>query len=194
MQSNIIYGLVDPRTLLVRYVGKSTHGMTRPREHRRPSRLRDGGRRANWIKSLLALGLNYEITVLEEAASKEALYAAERWWVSYGRACEWPLTNLTDGGEGVHGWKASEATRAKISIAAKKRFASPEARAQWSVVRRGAWTPELRANIGASNKRRGQSPATRAKIAAALRTRVFTAEHRARLSAGQRARYAKARP
>ena len=36
----IIYALVDPRILEIRYVGLSTRGLERPRSHGRPSYLR----------------------------------------------------------------------------------------------------------------------------------------------------------
>lgn len=35
---NLIYGLIDPRTRLIRYVGLSATGMVRPRKHRNKTR------------------------------------------------------------------------------------------------------------------------------------------------------------
>jgi len=147
---NIIYGLVDPRTLLVRYVGLSSTGEKRPQAHRRYA-LHENTRKANWIRALLALGLTYEIAVLEEVASKEALADTERFWIAYGRACGWPLTNLTDGGDGA--LNPAPETRAKRSASLKGRYMSPEHRAR----------------IGAAHRGREKSPQERLNIAAALR-------------------------
>jgi hypothetical protein len=43
------------------------------------------------------LGLTYEIVTLEVVADAPELAKAERWWIAFGRACGWPLTNITDG-------------------------------------------------------------------------------------------------
>ena len=93
----LIYALIDPRTRLIRYVGLSSSGLDRPKDHRYQSCSETYCRQ--WVKSLQALGLDYEITVLETVSSEEELPITERWWIAYGRACGWPLTNLTDGGE-----------------------------------------------------------------------------------------------
>lgn len=94
--SNLIYGLIDPRTLLIRYIGLSSNGMKRPRNHRNPSCPDTYCRR--WVKSLQREGLTYQIVVLEMPTRVADLPEAERWWIAYGRACDWPLTNLTEGG------------------------------------------------------------------------------------------------
>lgn len=104
---NIIYGLVDPRTKLVRYVGASTSGLARPRMHRQTHSLSATSPKNRWLKSIFALGLDYEIAILEALWLKESLPDAERFWIAYGRACGWPLTNLTDGGDGPLSWSWS---------------------------------------------------------------------------------------
>lgn len=75
------------------------------------------------------------------------------------------LLNLTDGGEGIQGWKASEETRKKQSESAKKRIASEETRKKLSESRKGmkykpksdetkARLKELRQQIGVSDEAR----------------------------------------
>lgn len=91
----LIYGLIDPKTRLIRYVGKSSSGMKRPRDHGKRSCPDTYCRR--WVRSLERIGLTYEIVVLEILPDHTDLAAAERWWIAYGRGCGWPLTNLTDG-------------------------------------------------------------------------------------------------
>jgi hypothetical protein len=68
--------------------------------------------------------MDYEITVLETVRDATELADAERWWIAFGRACGWPLTNLTSGG-GLSedailekrrrraAWEAAEAARVR---------------------------------------------------------------------------------
>jgi hypothetical protein len=76
------------------------------------------------------LELDYEITVLEAVHDALKLEEAERWWIAFGRACGWPLTNIRDGGypsaevilkrqQRIATWEAAEAARLQ-------RFYSPE--------------------------------------------------------------------
>lgn len=111
MSRYLVYGLVDPRTLMVRYVGKSTSGMRRPRQHCSPSSMMDSTHRTRWIKALLRYHLCYRIVVLEYAKTPDALGALECWWIAYGRACDWPLTNATNGGDGTCGYKHTDETK-----------------------------------------------------------------------------------
>ena len=100
-----VYGLIDPRNRLVRYIGLSTLGVRRPQAHRRPSSRTRKYHSARWVADLARLGLTFEITVLEPIWSEdyEALCRAECRWIAYGWACGWPLTNLTRGGDGAKG-------------------------------------------------------------------------------------------
>jgi hypothetical protein len=181
---DLIYGLVDPRTLLVRYIGSSATGMRRPRAHRHPSILKQPNHKAAWLRGLLALGLDYTIVVLEDVASTDLLAGAERWWIAFGRACGWPLTNLTDGGEGAPGYKPTQEARARMSAAHVGKRQTPEAIAKVVAARTGVpRSPETRAKIAASRKGMRPSEEARAKIAAALRGRVLSPEARAKLAA-----------
>jgi hypothetical protein len=71
----LIYALVDPRTKVIRYVGKSTSGLKRPKRHLQPWILEKEKqtRRVKWIKSLLSAGVTPEIEVLREASSPRVL-------------------------------------------------------------------------------------------------------------------------
>ncbi len=113
-----IYGLIDPRTHMIRYVGLSSLDR-RPSDHRSTALLKnDNSHRSNWIRELDSIDLDYEICLLEICASRSQLNLAEIWWIAYGRACGWPLTNLTDGGDGgALGRKHTEETKAKLKLA-----------------------------------------------------------------------------
>jgi hypothetical protein len=117
---NIIYGLVDPRSGQLRYIGKSTSGIRRVREHSYPSFLkREQTHKTKWIRQLAEQGMTPNAVVVQELPDAEGLYEAERGWIAYFRSMGCPLTNLTDGGEGVPGHRVEASTRAKISQALK---------------------------------------------------------------------------
>jgi hypothetical protein len=130
-----VYGLTDPRNGLIRYIGKTVNGMKRPRAHGLKLQLdRESTHKANWIRQLQQLGLSYGVIVLE-TVPEDRLSEAEILWIARGRDEGWPLTNLTDGGDGC---RASEETRSKMSLAKKgKKFTEEHKRKnlrsqQWS--------------------------------------------------------------
>jgi hypothetical protein len=170
MSRFLIYGLIDPRTLFIRYIGLSSSGMARPAYHRTPSGMKISGHRTSWIKGLRAEGLDYATVVLAEASSKASLCDEERFWIAYGRACGWPLTNIADGGEGG-------------ASGLKRGPRSPEHRAKLSRALRGRkLTAEQRARISEALRARVRKPETYAKIANALRGRPLPAAQRAYIS------------
>lgn len=103
---NIIYALIDPRNEEVRYIGKSTQGLKRPRQHKNPYQLRHEKHtyKTRWIKQLLNLGLTYKIRIIQSYLTSDYLSEAEKFWISLfiKRGCR--LTNITEGGEGVSGY------------------------------------------------------------------------------------------
>lgn len=93
---HLIYGLTDPRTGALRYVGRSSSGLRRPRDPH-------GRRCQNWINSLKKLGLLPTIIIIQEFDPTDnvddVLNTWERHWIAYYRSKGANLTNLTDGGE-----------------------------------------------------------------------------------------------
>lgn len=92
-----IYGLSDPRTGAVRYVGKTNNPSLRLGTH---ISSRSNARKFDWIQSLLREGVRPVMVVLEVAAQDEGV-AAEARWVTKLRSEGADLTNRTeDGGSG----------------------------------------------------------------------------------------------
>ena len=182
MMLSFIYGLVDPRTDAVRYIGKTKNGLKRPRMHGLPSRLKkDKTYKANWIREILTLGLTYTIRVLEEVPIAD-LCSAEQTWITFGLEAGWPLTNLTRGGEGLHGHVFTAEHRAKISMANRGRKLTEAHRKAISVQARGRkLTPEQRLKF--TNLGRTASAETRALIGQAHRGKILSAAARAKVSA-----------
>lgn len=187
-----IYGLTDPRTGDVRYIGRTVSGMRRPKMHGFSSILaKDRTYKANWIRQLRALGLDFGIKILEEV-EKEKLGGVEVTWIAKGRSLGWPLTNLTYGGEGGHTGRTFTAEhRAKISAANKGRKLTPEQRSKISIAAKIA-AKSRPVNLVHLEKlwstRRGQklSEETKAKIGAGNRGKVYSMETRKNIAAARR--------
>lgn len=117
-----IYGLIDPRSGELRYVGKtSASPWNRADRHVREARAGHRTHRHNWLRQLLVVGLRPDVEVLEVHGTPEALAEAERHFIAYFRSVGCNLTNLTDGGEGTAGLVRSAENKAKVSAARKGR-------------------------------------------------------------------------
>lgn len=178
----LIYALVDPRTNSVRYIGKSTTRLARPKSHGLSYHLsHDRSRKANWIRSLRSTGVDYGIRVLQFYSSADDLNEEERLWIALGRQEGWDLTNLTDGGDGASS-PMPEETRQKIREACNK----PEAIEKMRRANKGKIvSEETRARASLAHKGIRPSAETRAKQSAARKGRVVSAATRAKLSAAK---------
>lgn len=99
-----IYGLIDPRTGEIRYVGKTTQPHVRKRQHvdeaNSPIRRKHNTHKSRWIRALLALGLQPHLVILKDT-DKDHWIEDERLLIRVLRANGARLTNLSLGGEGV---------------------------------------------------------------------------------------------
>ena len=112
----LIYGLKDPNTGEIRYIGRSCSGLKRPREHSCPKNLQSKKTHCvSWIKSLE--GKKPIIEVLEYGKDSEHLDILEKSWIKKGRELGWRLTNHTEGGGGTRNYKHTEEAKQKISAA-----------------------------------------------------------------------------
>lgn len=120
LSSYLIYGLVDPRNNEMRYIGKSSSGLRRPSRHwsAKSLRLDRNGHKVNWLKQVLADGLEPRILVLERLECQEDLNAAEMAAISYYRSIGCKLTNILLGGNGFTSATARAAfnRRSKSSV------------------------------------------------------------------------------
>lgn len=181
----LIYALRDPVTGEYRYIGKSSSGMRRPKKHAELARNGERGHKANWIRSLQAIGRRYEIVVLEEVIESE-LNARETFWITFYKPFGL-LTNISDGGlnegdqraggrlGGTASWakltpqqrsERAKKTSAGLTFEQRSRLSSARQMAL-SVEQRKAnarrmhecITPEIRKEIGA--KTRARAPLTK---------------------------------
>lgn len=100
-----IYGLVDPRTDIIRYIGWTINPKRRLRDHLSSYNLKKNTHKNSWIKQLLCENLRPNIIILEENVYTN-FSERERYWIKYYK--ENNLTNLTMGGEGMLGFVHSE--------------------------------------------------------------------------------------
>jgi len=118
----IVYGLVDPRNNELRYVGQSSKGLKRPKQHWSTFSLNLKDHCHNWINSLIKENLIPVIEVLDEFDGDENnIEAAKNWLdtneifaISFYREQGCNLTNQTDGGGGSLGRVLSEETKQLI--------------------------------------------------------------------------------
>lgn len=128
----IIYGVCDPRTSQLRYVGK-TRGRLTTRLYNH-LRVKDKTHRSNWFSKMereKVLPEIFEIEVVQDWRE------AERFWIAYFRSIGCKLVNTTFGGDGLSGagptsfkrgqkaWNEGKTygaeTRAKIAAANRAR-------------------------------------------------------------------------
>lgn len=113
-----IYGLIDPRTSEIRYVGKTVLGIKkRLTAHIGAVRsVRHKRHVLAWIASLLAASLRPQVFLIEEIPADDDWVEAEQFWISYFRSVGANLCNLTVGGEGAPGTKMSDKRREQVRI------------------------------------------------------------------------------
>ena len=153
----VIYGLVDPRSGDIRYVGKTVKPEQRLYMHVYIAVTgRRGSHKDRWIKELDRLGLRPEMVKLATCEHSE-WQRVEREMIATLRASG-RLTNLTAGGEGIDMPRTPE-WRARIGQAHRGKSVSGETRqrlrdlnlAKYPTCKQGhAWTAENTAVIVAT--------------------------------------------
>lgn len=118
--SGKIYTLTDPRTGTVRYVGFTALDLdSRLRSHIDPNHLRSFTHKNNWIKLLLNENLCPFIEEVDNIEIENWQFW-ERYWISQFKCWNFPLTNMTDGGNGMQkGYKRgprSKTHQDKLSV------------------------------------------------------------------------------
>lgn len=147
----IVYGLIDPASDELRYVGKSINGMRRAKVH--VYRKNEKGHCGNWVRSLRAQGLRPDILVIETLETDVELDDAERFWIAYFRMIGARLTNATDGGDG---WAIGDRNPMRDPAAVSRYIAANKGR---------KLTTEHKQAISRATSRRYEDPAERARFA-----------------------------
>ena len=195
----------------MRYVGISKHDTPEQRfvGHLRSARGKSHLPVHSWIRRHVADGHTISPVAFRTHITRDEACRLEHDLV-VGLRDTGRLLNLTDGGDGNVGWKHSEESRARISVAQKGRPVAAETRAKISAAQKGKPRPAVTAETGAkisaalkgkprrpftaetrtkmSAAKRNLSSDTRAKMSAAQTGRIITSETRAKISAALKGR------
>jgi predicted GIY-YIG superfamily endonuclease len=143
MKQHIIYGLIDPNTHELRYIGYTSNQIRRYNRHHCASDLKSKTYKNNWIKSLLAKDQKAEMYIIEKYETAEKLPQAEIGLIEYYKSIGCNLTNATKGGDGGY-HQMSEETKIKIGLASKGRKYSDEHKKKLSLSMKGHFMSEER--------------------------------------------------
>lgn len=138
-----IYGLCDPDSGDLKYIGKSIEPQQRLWRHYQECKP-ERHKRAQWINRILADDKRPLLKILDQA-DEENINDLEIFYISYMRSLGCKLVNMTDGGDGV---TMTTEIRAKISEANKNR----------PYKKRGPMAQETKDRIGRANRGRPQHP------------------------------------
>ena len=106
-----IYGLVDPDTEEVRYVGQTENPKKRYRQHCGPeTRLKT--KKAEWIRGLISRGLKPSMIILEEVVAGR-VSDCEAKWIRHYRSIGRELVNADEWGPGA---RKNTVNKSSISI------------------------------------------------------------------------------
>lgn len=135
-----IYGLLDPETGHLRYIGVSKDINKRYRQH---CNLKPYGNKDSkthlvfWLKSLNKYP---ELVILEQCPLNQ-IYESEIFWIAYYKSLGCKLVNHTLGGEGMLGYNHTLEARKKIGEASKiymvGKKASPETKEKQKLAKLG---------------------------------------------------------
>jgi len=158
-----IYLLVDPRVTSgraqdeVRYVGFSTDCDSRLDVHLdEAAKSTRNTHKLNWIRSLLRDNLVPLVRVVDKGFG-DSWESAERHWVAFYRhEVGANLTNATDGGDGVPGYRHTDETKKYIGVTSSARKHRDSSKKLMSIKRRtrtGFTIPDVvRSRMSESNK------------------------------------------
>lgn len=154
----LIYCLIDPRTREVRYVGRSSKGLKRPKIHWMNSTIKnENNHKAKWVRNVISDGFIPEIQILEsfDVITNEELNKAEMFWVRKYKDSGFNLVNATEGGGGILGYHHTKENKQRISKNMKGKVKSEETIKKIKASKKG-WNPseEVRKNMSIGQRSR----------------------------------------
>src|SRR5678816_2476029 len=163
-----IYGLFCPVVGKIRYIGKSVNPEKRYYQHLSDSRLsRFDFHVSRWIRKLLLVNLKPKLIILEKVSGWEKWQDVEKRWIRSANLNNWPLTNLTKGGDGPFFLNEEDDRRYResVSVFMKDFWNSPEKREELSKRSLNMWAdPEIRERIISANQEARSRPEIRERF------------------------------
>ena len=185
----------------IRYVGKTSYSLSvRLGQHLSYARYGKRNYLYNWIRSIFSTGHLPTISLIGEVEGDGC--GEEIAWIAYGRAEGWRLVNATAGGEGILGYKHTEATRIRLSnffkgrlgswIKGKKHSVESQIKMSKSHIGQIPWNKGIHSWENRQHPKgmlgRKQSAETIAKIVEANKGRYCSAETRRKMGEAQKQR------
>lgn len=173
MSHGVIYGLHDPETGELRYIGQTTKAVVcRLSAHLAPSSLRRHSYLARWLLGLAKRGLSPTWSILVEAQDQAELDRLEVECIAQARSEGVRLVNLSDGGGGRAGYVPSAEEREKIRRSNLGKHSVPKTEAQKGhmsklMAGRNTNTPEHMSKLAAMKRGVPRSEATKVRISEA---------------------------
>lgn len=98
--TNVVYGLLEPSTHEIRYVGKAINLDNRIRKHLQPSKLKESTHKNNWLKKLINDNQKPIVVILKKCDNEIELNETEIELIKEYKKLGCKITNSTDGGDG----------------------------------------------------------------------------------------------
>ena len=129
---NTIYGLLDPKTFSIKYVGKTCVSPHKRYKSHITGALQGKDLRVHrWIRSLSELPILYILEIDSVDIDK-----SEKFWIARFRKDGIDLTNLTSGGDGIHkGYHHT--TEARLNMKQSKQNVSEDTKVKMSASSKG---------------------------------------------------------
>lgn len=157
--NKFIYGLIDPTTKELKYIGKTVRGVQRLRDHVKETRVspRSGmkSKKVNWINKLKNNNLIFDVIYLEYCESESDLNEAEVFYINYFKSIGSNLLNLSPGGESSYSHIFTKEEKLNLSNKMKLIMNTPEVLKKCSESHKGQVS---------HNKGKKSSPETITKI------------------------------
>ncbi len=170
MRQTTIYALRE-KNGPIRYVGKTVGPLlSRLKSHKREAVKNAATHKDRWIKQQIKASNEIEIFALEVCDAD--WQSREQFWIREGRLKGWPLTNISDGGDGPVGYHHSIEARRKISEANR----GTHKRAGKKL------TPEHQEALLKSIIGREKSAAERESISRRMKNKIVSTETRQKMS------------
>ena len=178
-----IYGLIDPRSQQLKYVGMTSKELS----VRLDRHMREVGHchKRSWIQGLKKVGLKPDIFEIENVDDTE-WEEAERFWISYFKYIGCRLTNIADGGMGgrwnSRGQKRTPEQREKMRMALLGHKTSDETKEKLRKIFIGRkFSDESKRKMSISTKRRFKvnpvSDETKKKMSIAHKGKLLGRKH-----------------
>lgn len=116
LTNKFIYGLLDPDTNELRYIGQTLQGFRRIREHynhceKRTTLTKKLTYSQNWIKSLKKQDKIFKVIYLEYCDNSNKLNELEIFYINYFKSLNCKLTNIVSGGSQKRSKEHSQLTK-----------------------------------------------------------------------------------